>query len=158
MGTTVDTSRVVATPQKQGYIRSYELDRANRRKAHQPMNTDRILTTHVGSLPRPQDLIELLFAREQGLPYDETAMNQRIRAAVAEMVSLQREVGLDIVNDGEASKVMYSTYAQDRLDGFAGDDDPEWKLPEIEQFPGLAGQFAESRRYSPREWLSVEIA
>jgi 5-methyltetrahydropteroyltriglutamate--homocysteine methyltransferase len=107
--------------------------------------TDRILTTHVGSLPRPDDLIELLFAREQGQPYDETAMAERVCTAVAEVVAKQRAVGLDVVNDGEASKVMYSTYAQDRLAGFGGNLIEEWDMREIAEFPRLAAQFASSR-------------
>src|SRR5690349_6033018 len=108
-------------------------------------NTDRILSTHVGSLPRPDDLIEMLFAREQGQPYDETAMAERIRTGVAEVVAKQRTVGLDVVNDGEFSKVMYSIYAQDRLSGFGGNLIEEWDMRELAEFPRLAAKAAEGR-------------
>jgi 5-methyltetrahydropteroyltriglutamate--homocysteine methyltransferase len=107
--------------------------------------TGRILTTHVGSLPRPDDLLEMLFAREKGEPYNETAMAERIRTAVAEVVAKQRAVGLDVVNDGEFSKVMYSTYAQDRLAGFSGNLLEEWDMRELAEFPRLAAQFALGR-------------
>jgi 5-methyltetrahydropteroyltriglutamate--homocysteine methyltransferase len=108
--------------------------------------SDQILTTHVGSLPRPPDLLEMLFVREQGKPYDEAAMAERIRTAVAEVVAKQRAVGLDVVNDGESSKVMYSTYAQDRLTGFSGNQVEEWDMAELAEFPGLIAQFKESQK------------
>lgn len=108
--------------------------------------SDQILTTHVGSLPRTADLLQMLFARENGEPYDEQAMAERIRTAVTEVVARQRAVGLDVVNDGEASKVMYSTYAQDRLTGFTGNELAPRMSAELDEFPGLAAQFAESRQ------------
>src|ERR1043166_1511126 len=81
-------------------------------------STDAILTTHTGSLPRPEELVGLLFAQESGEPYDATALAEQGRAAVAETVRQQREAGMDVVNDGEMSKVAYSTYVNTRLAGF----------------------------------------
>ena len=109
-------------------------------------NSDRILTTHVGSLPRPDDLIDLLYTREQGEPYDETVMAERVRTAVADVVARQRAVGLDIVNDGESSKVAYSTYGQDRLTGFTGNHIEPWDMAELAPFPRLAARFAEEEK------------
>jgi 5-methyltetrahydropteroyltriglutamate--homocysteine methyltransferase len=83
-------------------------------------STDRILTTHTGSLPRPTDLIEMIRAREQGNPDDETAFQSRVREAVAEVVRLQVDAGIDIVSDGEEGKPGYATYVKDRLTGFEG--------------------------------------
>jgi 5-methyltetrahydropteroyltriglutamate--homocysteine methyltransferase len=83
-------------------------------------STDRILTTHCGSLPRPADLVELLLTRDQGKLADAAGFESRVRAAVAECVRLQQARGLDVVNDGEWSKPDYSTYVKDRLTGFDG--------------------------------------
>ena len=80
-------------------------------------STDRILTTHVGSLPRPEDLRVMLVAKDEGQPYDREAFEQRVRSAVAGVVTQQVEHGLDIVNDGEQSKRSWSTYARERLGG-----------------------------------------
>ena len=82
-------------------------------------STDAILTTHTGSLPRPDDLVELLYAAEaDGTTIDRAALDTRARTAVAETVQQQLDVGLDVVNDGEMSKVSYSTYVGGRLTGF----------------------------------------
>jgi len=83
-------------------------------------NTDRILTTHVGSLPRPADLLEMLIARDKGKLTDASAFEARIRDGVRECVRLQRDAGLDVINDGEWSKPDYSTYVKDRFTGFEG--------------------------------------
>src|SRR6266851_2923434 len=83
-------------------------------------STDAILTTHTGSLPRPDDLVELLYAAESGDGIDPAALHQRVRSAVADSVAQQLEVGIDIVDDGEMSKVSYSTYVNARLTGFEG--------------------------------------
>jgi 5-methyltetrahydropteroyltriglutamate--homocysteine methyltransferase len=84
-------------------------------------STERILTTHTGSLPRPDDLADMLFAKESGELGDRAAFDARVRSAVAEVVRKQAGVGVDIVNDGEMSKIGYSTYVKDRLSGF-GDE------------------------------------
>jgi len=81
---------------------------------------DRILTTHVGSLPRPPELKELLVRKDQGEAYDQSELDRLIRRAVVDIVRRQAAGGVDIVNDGEMSKPGYSTYIADRLSGFAG--------------------------------------
>ncbi len=80
-------------------------------------STERILTTHAGSLARPDDLRDLLIARDGGRPYDRAAFASRVRSAVADVVAQQVAVGLDIVNDGEESKRNFTTYARERLGG-----------------------------------------
>ena len=88
-------------------------------KVNEAMKTsaDRILTTHTGSLPRPADLVEALNAKELGQPYDEAALAARVKRAISEIVSHQVQTGLDIVNDGEHSKVSWMAYARARLSG-----------------------------------------
>jgi len=81
------------------------------------LSTDRILTTHVGSLPRPDDLFELMLARMDGKAVEEKAYAERVRAAVRDSVRQQVDVGLDVVNDGEMGKPSFITYAAARLDG-----------------------------------------
>jgi 5-methyltetrahydropteroyltriglutamate--homocysteine methyltransferase len=83
-------------------------------------STDRFLTTHTGSLPRPDDLVQIMFAKEEGVPVDREALDARVRDAVTEMVGHQSKAGVDIVNDGEMSKPSYATYVKDRLSGFGG--------------------------------------
>ena len=82
-------------------------------------STDRILTTHVGSLPRPANLLEMNAAKASGRSYDQAAWAAQVRTAVTEIVRLQAESGVDIVNDGELSKSSWSSYVNDRLSGFA---------------------------------------
>ena len=81
-------------------------------------STDRILVTHVGSLARPKDLMEMLVARNEGKTYDSAALGRRTREAVAEVVERQIECGVDIVNDGELGKSNFSRYTKERLGGF----------------------------------------
>jgi 5-methyltetrahydropteroyltriglutamate--homocysteine methyltransferase len=83
-------------------------------------STDRILTTHTGSLPRPPDLTAMLEALDGGGAFDQAAFEARVRSAVAEIVRRQVEAGVDVVNDGEQGKVGYSTYVRHRLTGFGG--------------------------------------
>lgn len=85
------------------------------------LSTDRILTTHVGSLPRPQEVVDLLFAQDRGEAQDKKQFNQTIERAVAAVVKHQAETGIDIVSDGEMSKISYATYIRHRLTGFEGD-------------------------------------
>jgi 5-methyltetrahydropteroyltriglutamate--homocysteine methyltransferase len=80
-------------------------------------STERILTTHAGSLPRPDDLRDILLAKDEGRPYDQAQFAIRVRSAVAEVVQRQIAAGLDIINDGELSKRSFSTYARERLSG-----------------------------------------
>ena len=81
----------------------------------------RILTTHTGSLPRPQDLLAIMTAKEASEPYDREALNASVRSAVAAIVGKQAETGVDIINDGEMSKPGYSNYIKDRMTGFGGE-------------------------------------
>lgn len=97
-------------------------------------STERILTTHTGSLPRPDDLAQMMFDKIDGKPVDEAALQERIRTAVIEVVKKQAECGVDIVNDGEMSKVGYSTYVTDRLTGFGGEAAPMFTR-DMEDFP-----------------------
>jgi 5-methyltetrahydropteroyltriglutamate--homocysteine methyltransferase len=85
------------------------------------LSTDRILTTHVGSLPRSQEVVDLLFAQDRGEVVDEAQFNEVMRRAVAATVNHQAEVGVDVVSDGETSKISYATYIRHRLTGFEGD-------------------------------------
>ena len=86
------------------------------------LSTDRILTTHVGSMPRPQALVDMLLKKDHGQPYDPAEYDRVIHDAVGAVVRRQVEAGVDIPSDGEASKVSYSTYMMDRLTGFGGDN------------------------------------
>ena len=90
-------------------------------------STERILTTHTGSLPRPDDLLPLIKAMEAGNSGDVAGFDTRVRSAVAEIVRKQVEAGVDVVNDGEAGKPSYATYVKDRLSGF-GADPPSYCL------------------------------
>jgi 5-methyltetrahydropteroyltriglutamate--homocysteine methyltransferase len=108
----------------------------------------RIPTTHTGSLPRPDDLVELLWAREAGEAIDKTAVAERTRETVRAVVQRQLTVGLDIVNDGEAGKLSYAAYVRDRLSGFAAAPDADGPLPaDLADFPGYAAQMVADRRY-----------
>ena len=81
-------------------------------------STDRILTTHAGSLPRPADLREMVVARARGDAYDAEALAVRLKSAVAEVVRQQVECGLDSVNDGELSKTNFTDYVRWRIAGY----------------------------------------
>ena len=83
-------------------------------------STERFLTTHTGSLPRPDDLVRMMYANEEGVPVDRPALAARVRSAVLEVVQRQCDAGIDVVNDGELSKPSYATYIKDRLNGFGG--------------------------------------
>jgi len=98
-------------------------------------STDRILTTHVGSLPRPDDLTEMLMARDRGDAMDDAAFAARVKQGVAEVVQKQRDIGVDIVNDGEWSKPDYSTYIKNRLTGFEGPSTPQGPSRDMNDFP-----------------------
>ena len=82
---------------------------------------DRILTTHVGSLPRPADVVELLFALDRGEERDAALVEEALQRSVNDAVRMQEDAGLDIVSDGEMSKISYATYVSHRLTGFDGD-------------------------------------
>jgi len=117
-----------------------------------PHSVDRFLTTHTGSLPRPDDLIQMMYAKEEGKPVDREALARRIRSAVGEVVAKQRKAGLDIVNDGEMSKPSYATYVKDRLSGFGGTSN-SFVYQDLVEFPNMAkrvfGDPGRSRRKTP---------
>jgi 5-methyltetrahydropteroyltriglutamate--homocysteine methyltransferase len=102
----------------------------------------RILTTHVGSLPRSQAVTDVLFAREREEARDVAQDDAVIAQAVAEVVRRQVEVGIDIVSDGEMSKISYATYIARRLAGFGGDT-PREPGQDLVEFPGLLRKLAE---------------
>jgi 5-methyltetrahydropteroyltriglutamate--homocysteine methyltransferase len=115
-------------------------------------STERFLTTHTGSLPRPDDLVLSMYAKEEGAPVDGAGLAAHVRAAVAEVVRRQVDAGIDIVNDGEMSKPSYATYIKDRLDGFGGSGNT-FVYQDLVQFPKLAqrvfGDPGRSRRKTP---------
>src|ERR1043165_1708242 len=96
--------------------------------------TQAIRTTHTGSLPRPRDLLALLQEREEGRASGAETLHARTRAAVRDVVARQREIGLDVVNDGEQGRADYTVYVKDRLTGFSGESTP-WPNPDVEEFP-----------------------
>ena len=95
-----------------------------------------ILTTHVGSLPRTQKVVDFIFAREKEEPYDEAAFDAAMAEAVAETVAKQKAAGVDIVSDGETSKISYATYVKDRYTGFEGDS-PRNAPADLKLFPSF---------------------
>jgi len=115
-------------------------------------SSERFLTTHAGSLPRPADLVQIMFAKEEGIPVDSAALGRRIATAVADIVKAQEKAGIDIVNDGEMSKPSYATYIKDRLGGFGGESRP-LTYQDLVDFPELArrvfGDPGRSRRKTP---------
>ncbi|MSQ50277.1 MAG: epoxyalkane--coenzyme M transferase [Betaproteobacteria bacterium] len=115
-------------------------------------NTERFLTTHTGSLPRPDDLVRMMHAKESGVPVAAAPLALRVNQAVAEVAALQLKAGVDYVNDGEMSKPSYATYIKDRLSGFGGRDN-SFVYQDLADFPVLAkrvfGDPGRSRRRTP---------
>jgi len=115
-------------------------------------STDRFLTTHTGSLPRPESLIKSMFAKEEGVPIDAAALRDRIGDAVDEVVRNQAAAGIDVIDDGEMSKPSYATYIKDRLAGFGGEGNT-FVYQDLAEFPKLAkrvfGDPGRSRRKTP---------
>jgi 5-methyltetrahydropteroyltriglutamate--homocysteine methyltransferase len=115
-------------------------------------STERFLTTHTGSLPRPADLIRMMYAKEEGVPVDRAALGARIAAAVEEVVRKQAAAGIDVINDGEMSKPSYATYVKDRLNGFGGAGNT-FVYQDLADYPNLAkrvfGDPGRSRRKTP---------
>jgi 5-methyltetrahydropteroyltriglutamate--homocysteine methyltransferase len=98
------------------------------------LSTDRILTTHVGSLPRSQEVVDLLFAQDRGETYDAQKFDEAMRRGVEDIVKRQVDAGVDIVSDGETSKISYATYIRHRLTGFEGDS-PRPTPQDLDDFP-----------------------
>ncbi len=101
----------------------------------------KILTTHVGSLPRTQTVVDFIFARERGEAYDPAAFDAAMSEAVAETVRRQADAGIDIVSDGETSKISYATYVKDRYTGFSGDS-PRNAPADLKLFPSFLERLA----------------
>ena len=121
-----------------------------------PMKTsqDRILTTHVGSLPRPPELKAMLVSKDQSQPYDKAALDRLTRQAVLDIVKRQAQTGIDIVNDGEMSKPGYSTYVADRLSGFAGHE-PAMPRLDTREHPNFSRPMSGYRRDECRAPLGM---
>ena len=101
----------------------------------------KIQTTHVGSLPRSQETVDFIFAREQGKDYDSAAFDAQMQSAVHETVRRQTKAGIDIVSDGETSKISYATYVKDRYTGFDGDS-PRNAPADLKMFPSFLERLA----------------
>ena len=102
-----------------------------------------LAATHVGSLPRPQAVVDLLFARERGEPVDEALFDETMEAAVLENVRRQKAAGIGIVSDGECSKISYATYVKDRYTGFAGDS-PRNAPADLKLYPSYLERLAKA--------------
>ncbi|MBO9411945.1 MULTISPECIES: cobalamin-independent methionine synthase II family protein [unclassified Ruegeria] len=101
-----------------------------------------VKTTHVGSLPRKQEVVDFIFARENGEPYDAAAFDACMAGAVDETVRLQADAGIDVVSDGETSKISYATYVKDRYTGFSGDS-PRNAPADLKMFPSFLQRLAD---------------
>jgi 5-methyltetrahydropteroyltriglutamate--homocysteine methyltransferase len=102
----------------------------------------KVLTSHVGSLPRSQEVVDFIFARENEAEYDQTAFDVVMSDAVNETVAKQVKSGVDIVSDGETSKISYATYVKDRYNGFSGDS-PRNAPADLKMFPGFLERLAD---------------
>jgi len=103
---------------------------------------DRILTTHVGSLPRPQSVVDLLFAQDRGELSDERLFDETVRQAIRDVVARQRAAGVDIVSDGEMSKISYATYIRHRFTGFEPGEVPRAVPADLDEFPAYRDRLA----------------
>jgi 5-methyltetrahydropteroyltriglutamate--homocysteine methyltransferase len=113
-------------------------------------NEHRILTTHVGSLPRPQEVVDVVFAEDRGEEVDRAHYDQVIRDAVSDRVQHQVDAGIDLVSDGEMSKIGYATYIRHRLSGFEVGDVPRATPADLDAFPRFRDRLAKeggSARY-----------
>ena len=106
-------------------------------------STERILTTHVGSLPRPENVTELIFAKEREEEFDQSDFDATIAAAVKNTVARQVDCGVDIVSDGEMSKISYATYIKERISGFEGDS-PRNPPKDLQDYPSFLAKLAQS--------------
>ena len=105
-------------------------------------STDRILTTHVGSLPRGQAVVDQLFAQDDGQGYDPARFDELMTKAVADVVAAQVAVGVDVVSDGEMSKISYATYIRHRLTGFEIGEMPRTVPADLDDFPDYKERLA----------------
>ena len=107
-------------------------------------SAERILTTHVGSLPRPQVVVDQLFAQDQGRDYDEAEFDRVMRRAVREAAEKQVQAGVDVISDGEMSKISYATYIRHRLTGFEIAEVPRATPKDLDDFPAFKQRLAEA--------------
>ena len=97
-----------------------------------------IPSTHTGSLPRPDDLIKVMWAVGDGIPVDRVALDDKVNSAVDLVVRKQVDAGVTIINDGEMSKPSYATYVKDRLSGFAGESVQNYFFEDLVDYPRSA--------------------
>ncbi|MGB1285837.1 MAG: cobalamin-independent methionine synthase II family protein [Aggregatilineales bacterium] len=107
------------------------------------LSSDRILTTHVGSMPRPQYVVDQLFAQDKGEAYDEAEFDAVMTRAVREVAEKQVNSGVDVISDGEMSKISYATYIRHRLTGFEIDEAPRATPKDLDDFPAYKQRIAE---------------
>jgi 5-methyltetrahydropteroyltriglutamate--homocysteine methyltransferase len=114
---------------------------------------DRILTTHTGSLPRPDDLVRMTWAQADGVPVDAAAFSARVESAVREVVQKQLSAGISVINDGEMSKPSYATYVKDRLHGFGGSAPEKYFFADLAAYPKSSELVAQNpgrrKRHAP---------
>ena len=103
----------------------------------------RILTTHVGSLPRPREVVELVFAEDRGEPVDRDTYDRVIGEAVRDRVQHQVDAGIDLVSDGEMSKIGYATYIRHRLSGYELGDVPRATPADLDAYPHFRDRLAQ---------------
>jgi len=123
-------------------------------------SNDRFLTTHTGSLPRPDALIQVMFAKESGIPVEGASLEAMIQDAVKDVVRKQLASKVDWINDGEMSKPSYATYIKDRLAGFGGESN-SFVYQDVAEFPSLErkvfGDPGRSRRKTPACNAAIEV-
>jgi 5-methyltetrahydropteroyltriglutamate--homocysteine methyltransferase len=126
-------------------------------------STERILTTHVGSLPRPEDLTRMIWSKAAGNGVDEAALRGRVKEAIADAIAFQREAGVDIINDGELSKPGFSSYIHDRYKGFGKLVEATADAADLNDFPAVAAKLfadpktAEAYGHVEMRWLEGPI-
>ena len=106
------------------------------------VNLNKISVTHVGSLPRTQEVVDYIFARENNQKYNQNQFDSVMSNAVLETVKKQVDAGVDIVSDGETSKISYATYVKDRYNGFSGDS-PRNPPADLKMFPSFLKRLAD---------------
>ena len=120
-----------------------------------------IPSTHTGSLPRPDDLIQIMWAVGDGIPVDKKALDERVQKAIQEVVDKQVKAGVTIINDGEMSKPSYATYVKDRLSGFAGESIQNYFFDDLVDFPrsaeAVAGNPGRRKRSAPACTSPIEV-
>lgn len=126
------------------------------------MSAHLIPCTHTGSLPRPDQLIQLMFAVSDGIPVDEKALHTAIEDAIGDVVQRQIDAGVTVINDGEMSKPSYATYVQDRLSGFKGETIQNYFFEDLQDYPrsaeAVAGNPGRRKRKAPACTEAIAVA